>query len=70
MKGKPKTRDERLRAAAIVKLKYTLLSGRMDKGFQMVYEGVLGDLAVREDEVDAFIEEHREELEKICLQRT
>jgi hypothetical protein len=70
MKGRPKTKDERLQAAAIVKLKYLLLSGRMDKGFQMVYEGVLGDLAVRQDEVDRYIEEHREELEKICLQGT
>jgi hypothetical protein len=67
MRAKEKSKDERLRAAAIVKLKYQLLSGGMDKGFQTVFDGVLGALSLTEDEVDTYIESNREELVGICL---
>lgn len=69
MKAAEKSRDERLRAAAIVKMKYQLTTGRMDPGFKTVYDGVLSDLDLGENEVDAYIEKHRNELEKICLQK-
>jgi hypothetical protein len=63
----PKSKPERLRSAAIVKLKYQLLSGGMDEGFKTVYSGVLKDLSLSEEEVDRYIESNEEELRKICL---
>ena len=62
-----KIKKERLRSAAIVKLKYQLLSGSMDGGFKAVYSGVLKDLSLVEEEVDSYIEDNQEELRKICL---
>ena len=68
MTAKRKSRSERLRSAAIVKLKYQMLSGTMDKGFNTVYQGVLSDLGLTEDEVEKYIEAHIEELKKACLE--
>jgi len=44
-----------------------MLSGKLDKGFQTIFEGVLRDLELRADEVDAYLDAHREELYKICV---
>jgi hypothetical protein len=63
----PKQKKERLHSAAIVKLKYQLLSGSMDTGFLTVYSGVLRDLSLTEEEVDRYIEENEDELRRICL---
>ena len=68
MTPKKKTRGDRLRSAAIVKLKYQLLAGSFDAGFQTVYEGVLKDLNLTEEEVDRYIEGHAEELKRACLE--
>ena len=64
--GKSKT--DRLRSAAIVKLKYQMITGKMDKGFQTVFQGVLKDLSLSAEEVERYIESHHEELEKICTE--
>jgi hypothetical protein len=68
MTAKKKTRSERLHSAAIVKLKYQMLAGTMDKGFETVYQGVLSDLGLTEEEVDRYISEHAEELKQACLE--
>ena len=68
MTAKRKSRSERLKSAAIVKLKYQMLSGTMDKGFKTVYQGVLSDLGLTEDEVEKYIEAHIEELKKASLE--
>jgi hypothetical protein len=68
MKARGKTKNERLRSAAIVKLKYQMLSGKIDGGFEMVFEGVLSDLGLTEEEVDSYIESHAEELKRACLE--
>lgn len=68
MTAKGKSRSERLRSAAIVKMKYQMLSGTMDQGFKTVYQGVLSDLGLTEDEVEKYIEAHTEELKKACLE--
>ena len=68
MTAKRKSRSERLKSAAIVKLKYQMLSGTMDRGFNTVYQGVLSDLGLTEDEVEKYIEAHAEELKKTCLE--
>jgi hypothetical protein len=67
MKAKGKSKAERLKSAALVRLKYELLTGKMDKGFQSIYAGVLEDLSLTETEVNQFIEAHRKELEGICF---
>jgi hypothetical protein len=68
MRPKKKTKSDRLRSAAIVKLKYQMLAGSVDTGFQTVFEGVLKDLNLTEEEVNRYIEEHAEELKKSCLE--
>ncbi len=59
---------DRLHRAAIVRLKYQLMTGNLDLGFQTVFQGVLTDLEITEDEVEAYIQKNREELKKICLE--
>lgn len=68
MNPKSKTKNERLKSAAIVKLKYQMLAGSMDTGFQTVFSGVLKDLRLTEEEVDRYIEDHADELKKACLE--
>lgn len=68
MKFKKKTKSDRLRSAAIVKLKYQMLAGSLDAGFQTVFEGVLQDLNLTQEEVDRYIEENAEELKRACLE--
>jgi len=59
-------KQERLRKAAVVKLKYQLLTGGYDDGFKQIFAGVLADLDLAEDEVDRYLERHRKEIENIC----
>ena len=66
MKSRDKSREERLRSAAIVKLKYQILTGHMDSGFQVVYGGILKELSLGEGEVDSYIAKNQKELLKIC----
>jgi hypothetical protein len=61
-------KQDKLRRAAIVKLKYQMLTGNLDKGFSVVFQCVLDDLALKGDEVDAYLQEHLEELQKICTE--
>jgi len=68
MTPKKKSKSDRLKSAAIVKLKYRMLAGSVDTGFQSVFDGVLKDLNLTEEEVDRYIKEHSEELKKACLE--
>jgi len=68
MKPRKKTKNDRLKSAAIVKLKYQMLAGSLDAGFRTVFEGVLQDLKLTEEEVDQYIEEHSGELKQACLE--
>lgn len=60
MSGK---RKDPLFGAAVLKLSFMLREGENEEGFRFVYEGVLRDLGVTEDEVDAYLEENREMVE-------
>ncbi len=62
-----KPKAERIRSAAVVKMKYLLSAGKLDSGFKMIFDGVLQDLGLTEQEVDAYIESNREELTRFCL---
>jgi len=61
---KPKT--ERLRSAAVVKLKYLMTAGKLDSGFEFIFKGVLEDLGLTEQEVDQYIEQNQDELNRLC----
>ena len=63
-----RTKNDRLRSAAIVKLKYQMLAGSADTGFQTVFAGVLKDLKLTEEEVNRYIENNAEELKQACLE--
>jgi hypothetical protein len=61
--AKPKTRDERLFSAAVLRRSFELQDRDYAGGFRFVYEGVLRDLELEEHEVDAYLAEHRDEVE-------
>jgi hypothetical protein len=66
MKNKQRDKQDRLKKAAIVKVKYKLMAGKLDDGFKMIFDGVLKDLDLEESEVDGYIESHAQEIKKIC----
>ncbi len=67
MKSSKRSKSESLRSAAIVKMKYEMNVGQLDDGFLEVFKGVLADLSLSAKEVDRFIQEHQDELQKACL---
>jgi len=62
--ARPKTREERLFSAAVLRRSFELQNTEYRAGFRFVYEGVLRDLGLEEAEVEAFLEAHREDVEK------
>ncbi len=62
--AKPRTKEERLFSAAVLRRTFDLRGGEHAKGFRFVYEGVLRDLGLEEAEVDAFLAEHRREVDR------
>ena len=61
--AKPKSRAERLFSAAVLRRSFQLQDKQYEDGFRFVYEGVLRDLGLTEAEVDAYLDEHRQEVE-------
>ena len=61
---KVKTLRDKLWGAAVLKLSFTLRGAAESPAFKGIYPGVLRDLEVEEAQVDAFIEENREAVEK------
>jgi hypothetical protein len=61
--AKPKTREERLFSAAVVRRSFDLRGEEHRQGFRFVYEGVLRDLALEEAEVERYLAQHLEEIE-------
>ncbi len=61
---KVKTLRDKLWGAAVLKLSFTLRGAAESPAFKGIYPGVLRDLGVDEAQVDAFIEENREAVEK------
>jgi hypothetical protein len=70
MVAKPKTRDERLFSAAVVRRSFELQDAQYREGFEFVYQGVLRDLELTEAEVDAYLAEHRAEVEAAIGRRS
>ena len=61
--AKPKSRSEKLFSAAVLRRSFQLQDEQYENGFRFVYEGVLRDLGLSEAEVDAYLDEHRQEVE-------
>ncbi len=60
---KPRTKAERLFSAAVLRRGFELQDGQYREGFRFVYAGVLRDLDLEEEEVEAYLEKHRAEVE-------
>jgi hypothetical protein len=56
-------RRDPLFGAAVLKLSFALRGAGAQEAFRFVYEGVLRDLEVTDEDVDRYLEEHREEVE-------
>jgi len=67
MKGLGMSRTERLRSAAMVKVKYIMSAGKLDSGFKFIFKGVLEDLKLTEQEVDEYIAAHEQDLEQFLV---
>lgn len=48
--------------AAVLKVSFGMRGDENAEGFRFVYEGVLRDLGLTDDEVDAYLEAHREQV--------
>lgn len=62
--AKTKTLKEKLFGAAVLKLSFVLRGASDSPAFTAVFPGVLRDLELEEAQVDAFIVENREAVEK------
>lgn len=69
MPPKPKTREEKLFSAAVLRRSFELQDEDYRAGFRFVYEGVLRDLGLEDADVLAFLEEHRDEVERAIGRR-
>ena len=69
MAGSPKTREERLFSAAVLRRSFELQESRYQEGFKFVYEGVLRDLGLEARDVEEYLAAHREEVEKVIGRR-
>ncbi len=61
--ARPKTREERLFAAAVLRRSFELRGDEHREQFEFVYAGVLRDLELGAEEVEAYLAAHRREVE-------
>ncbi len=61
--AREKTKEEKLFAAAVLRRSFALQDGQYREGFRFVYEGVLRDLGLEEEEVEEYFAAHRQEVE-------
>jgi hypothetical protein len=62
--AKPKTKEEKLFSAAVLRRSFEVRGEEYAGGFQFVYEGVLRDLGLEDAEVVSYLREHLEAVEK------
>ena len=61
--AREKTQDEKLFAAAVLRRSFELSGDEQRQGFQFVYDGVLRDMGLTDDEVVAFLKGHALEVD-------
>ncbi|MGC3999753.1 MAG: hypothetical protein QM767_20830 [Anaeromyxobacter sp.] len=61
--AREKSKQEKLFSAAVLRRSFELQDGEYREGFRFVYEGVLRDLGLEQDEVEAYLAAHRAEIE-------
>jgi hypothetical protein len=61
--ARERTRDEKLFAAAVLRRSFELSGDEQRQGFEFVYEGVLRDLGLTDEEVAAFLAAHALEVD-------
>jgi len=61
--AKEKTQEEKLFGAAVLKASFALRGQVDSSAFKSIYPGVLRDLGLSDEEVDAFIEANRQRVE-------
>jgi hypothetical protein len=64
MAAREKTKAEKLFSAAVLRLSFELQDADYREGFRFVYEGVLRDLELAEQDVEAYLAAHRAEVER------
>jgi hypothetical protein len=62
--AKPRSAEEKLFAAAVLKRSFELRGDEHREGFRFVYEGVLRDLGLAEGDVDAYLAAHADEVDE------
>ncbi len=60
-----KAKKDPLLAAAVIKVSWEM-RGEQAKVFEEIYQGVLRDHGVTDEEVVAYLEKHRERIEKLA----
>ncbi len=58
-----KTKEERLFSAAVLRRSFELQDGQYREGFRFVYEGVIRDLGLEDQEVQDYLVAHRDEVD-------
>jgi len=61
--AREKTKDEKLFAAAVLRRSFELSGDEQRQGFRVVYEGVLRDLQLTDEDVVAFLAGHALEVD-------
>jgi hypothetical protein len=61
--AKPKTRDEKLFSAAVLRRSFELQDDQYRHGFEFVYQGVLRDLGLEDAQVAEYLAAHGREVE-------
>ena len=67
--AREKTKAERLFSAAVLRRSFELQDGQYREGFRFVYEGVLRDLGLGDQEVQDYLAAHRDEVEAVIGRR-
>jgi len=62
--AKPKTKEEKLFSAAVLRRSFEVRGEEYAGGFHFVYEGVLRDLGLEDAEVVGYLREHLAAVEK------
>lgn len=62
--GKPKALKDKLFGAAVVKMSFRLRGNEDTPAFRFMYPGVLRDLELTDEQVEKYITENKEAVEK------